>query len=35
MSRPSAARMPLNRPYGETMKIHRVVIAAELAMAGK
>ena len=34
-SRPSASRTLLNRPSGETMKIHRIVIAAELAIAGK
>ena len=32
---PIAARMPLNSPSGATRKIHSVVIAAELAIAGK
>ncbi len=32
---PIASRTVLNRPSGDTMKIHRIVIAAELAMAGK
>ena len=31
----SASRTLLNSPNGETMKIHRIVIAAELAIAGK
>ena len=30
-----AARMPLNSPSGAARKIHSVVIAAELAIAGK
>ena len=32
---PNAARMPLNRPSGAMRKIHKIVIAAELAIAGK
>ena len=34
-SRPSAARTSLNRPSGAMMKIQSIVMAAELAIAGK
>ena len=33
--RPSAPRTSLNRPSGAMMKIQSIVMAAELAMAGK